>query len=581
MIQAVADVGYRQGRVDAGVTVTYADTSLNGNGAAPIELLEVDRSAVFTFPDNTENRLGFVQGRFELTVAPAWSVQMTGYFRDLDRRTLNGDEAEFGVCDSLPDGAPADTLCVRAGGDEEEATGLQATRDGQTDEPEEQPLVDARNPSRFITEADALGDGAFNRTNTQVQGYGATVQATGTNPLGDRENALVLGLSADLADVGFDSNSEVGTLTPDRTVAGSGLFAGILGEAPDDLFSTDIDTENRALGLYFSDTLSMTDRAHLTVSGRFNWARIEILDRLGTSLNGAHTFSRFNPGVGLVFQAANAVALFGRYSESNRAPTAAELSCADPDEPCRVPNAFVSDPPLEQAVARSIEGGVRGDWTAGNGNLEWSAAVYRTRINDDILFVASPELIGTGFFQNAGDTQRVGLDVDVRGQVDCVGWYTGYGLVEATFESPLELPGNDEVNDATNEEGELEVQPGDRLAGIPRHSFKAGVGVGITSAWDIAIETVVSSSRIFLGDEGNDQEPLDGFAVANLRSAYRLTEQVELFVRVENLFDSEYETFGALAELEVDLDEVPDAHDPRFVGPGAPRSGFAGVRVRF
>ena len=48
--QAVADLGYRNDRMDAGVTVTFADTSLNGNGPAPIELLAVDRSAVFTQP---------------------------------------------------------------------------------------------------------------------------------------------------------------------------------------------------------------------------------------------------------------------------------------------------------------------------------------------------------------------------------------------------------------------------------------------------------------------------------------------------------------------------------------------------
>ena len=593
--QAVADVGYRRGPVDGGVTVTYADTSLNGNGPAPVELLAVDRSAVFTFPDTTENRLAFVQSRFALAASDTWRLEVTGYYRDLDRRTLNGDEAEFGVCHSgsLPDRAPDDTLCLPTGdaGEDVEPAGLRAPLDRQAEavdpagqEPDnlnEQPLVDARDPSRFITATDALGDGAFNRTDTRAQGYGATVEATATHALGERDNVLILGASSDLADVAFDSNSEVGTLTPDRTVAGSGLFAGIFGEAPDDRFSTDLDTESRGFGLYVSDTLSLTDRAHVSLSGRFNWARITLLDRLGTSLNGDHAFSRFNPGIGAVVQASNGVSVFARYTESNRAPTAAELSCADPQEPCRVPNAFVSDPPLEQAVARSVEGGARGDWLVQNATLEWSASMYRTRISDDILFVASPQRIGTGFFQNAGDTQRVGLDVDLRGQLDAVGWYASYGLVQATFDSPLELPGNTGVNDATNEEGTIVVDLGDRLPGIPRHSFKTGVRIGISDAWEVALDTIVSSNRIFLGDEGNDQIPLDGFGVASLRSSYRATEAVELFVRVNNLFDTEYATFGALAELELDLAEVPDADDPRFVAPGAPRSGFAGVRVSF
>ena len=583
--QAVADVAYRDETIDAGVTFTYADSSINGNAPAPIELLDVDRSAVFTYPDITDNRLGFVQGRFDIAVSPTWSVQVTGYYRDLDRKTLNGDEAEFEPCDDdfLPPGAPPGTLCFGADDDDDDEGGHDGDHDGDDDDEEEaQPLVDV-NSGRFITEDDAEGDAAYNRTTTRSKGYGATLQATAASAFGDDgENVLTLGAAADLADVGFTFTSEVGTLTPDRGVTGSGLLAGIYGEAPDDVFNTGLDTANSAIGLYFSDTLSFSGRTHLTVSGRFNHARIEIADRLGTSLDGEHSFSRFNVGAGAVHQFSDAVSVFGRYAESNRAPTAAELSCADPAEPCRVPNAFISDPPLEQAVARSVEGGLRGRVVdASRWRINWSVAVYHTAIADDILFVASPELIGTGYFQNAGDTRRVGLDAELNGQVDRLGWFASYGLVDATFQSPLELPGDDEVNDAATEGGFVAVEPGDRMPGIPRHSFKAGIRYALTDAWDVMLETVTASSRIFVGDEGNDQAVLAGYGIANLRSVYRAGEHLELFLRVDNLFDTHYATFGALAELEVFLSEVPDASDPRFVSPGIPRSAFGGVRVRF
>ena len=591
--QAVADVAYRKGSLDAGASFTYADTRLNGNGPAPIELLAVDRAAVFTFPDTTENRLAFGQGRFNLIVSPVWSVQVTGYYRDLDRRTVNGDEAEFTVCDDdvLPPGAPVNTLCAGGAGDDDDGPddnhltraadtgGDDAANDGG-EEPDAALLVDVLT-GRFITDDDAEGDGAFNRTATRAKGYGAAFQTMATMDLAARDNVLVLGASADLADIAFAFNSEVGTLTAGRTVAGSGVFAGIFRQAPDDLLNTGIDTENRAFGLYFTDTFSLTDRVHLTVSGRYNEARVEITDRLGTSLDGRHVFSRFNPGVGAVYQITGATAVFARYTESNRVPTAAELSCADPAEPCRVPNAFVSDPSLEQAVARSVESGARGRHVIGVGEVEWAVTTYRTRIRDDILFVALPDLIGTGFFQNAGDTQRVGLDLELSGNVSRLGWFESYTWVEATFESPVLLPSNPAVNDAADDDGTLRVQPGDRLPGIPRHSFKGGVRYDVTEAWNLAVETVVASGLIFFGDEGNDQAELDGYGVANLRSSYRLGENLELFVRVDNLFDAEYATFGVLAELEIDLHEVPDASDPRFVSPGAPRSGFVGVRFRF
>ena len=568
--QAVADVGYRKGRVDTGITFTHANTALNGNGPAPVELLAVNRSAVFTFPDITENQLAFVQGRFNLTVSPTWSVQVSGYHRTLDRQTINGDEGEFNVCGegSLPVGAPANTLCQGTDDDDEE------------EDRNENALVDTLT-GRFITNSDAEGTGIFNRSNTETRGYGTALQANARTSFGTHDNLFLVGVSADLADVVFASNSEVGTLTVSRTITGSGLFAGIYGRSPDDTFNTNLNTGNSALGLYISDTYSMNDRAHLTLSGRYNRTRINILDNLGTSLNGNHAFSRFNPAIGAVFNATNALDIWVRYSVANRAPTAAELSCADPLEPCRVPNAFVSDPPLEQAVAKSAEAGFRGEVGALGGLVRWSLAAYRTRIKDDILFVASPELIGTGYFQNAGETNRVGLDLGLSGTAYQFDWYTSYGFVQATFESPLLFPGNEEVNDAATADGFLAVNPGDRIPGIPLHSIKAGLSHSPTASWNVALETIAGSSRVFLGDEGNDQTELAGYAIANLRTIYQFTPAVEWFARIENLFNRNYSTFGLLAELEIHLAEAPNARDPRFVGPGAPRSAFTGLRVRF
>jgi outer membrane receptor protein involved in Fe transport len=571
--QAVADVGYRKEQVSAGVSFTYADTKLNGNGAAPVELLEADRTAVFTYPDTTENRLGFVEGRFDKVLSSAWSLKFSGFYRDMDQSTLNGDEAGFGPCDEdlLPPGAPATTLC--AGGDDEEA-------DEDAPGVEQEVLVDAAT-GRFITSENARGDGAFNRTRTRTRGYGSSVEAVSSKPLTGRSNLFVMGGSLDLADVEFGSNSEVGTLTSDRTVSGSGLYAGIFGEAPDDRFNTALETENRAFGLYLTDTLSLSDRFHLTVSARYDDVRVDIRDQLGSSLDGDHRFTRLNPAVGVVYEVSTAWSFFGRYSESSRAPTAAELSCADPEEPCRVPNAFVSDPPLDQAVARSLEGGLRGSApTSSIFPLDWSITVYRSSIRDDILFVASPELVGTGYFQNAGDTRRAGLDLQLSGTADRFRWYASYGLVEATFQSSLVLPGDEEVN-AAAEDGSLRVEPGDRLPGIPVHSLKAGASLSMAERWELALEAILSSSRYFHGDEGNDQEPLEGYGILNFRTAYSLNDRVELFARVNNLLDAEYATFGALAEVEIELDEAPEASDPRFVSPGAPRSAFAGVRLRF
>ncbi len=616
VMQLFADIGYRGDRASGGINVTYADTSLTGNAAAPVELLDVDRNAVFTYPDVTDNRLGFVQARSNIIFSPAWSMQVTGYYRDLDRRTLNGDEAEFEECDDdlLPPGAPEGTLCFGEDDDDDDEgehdddhdhadddgdddhdhadDGDDDDHDDDGDDHEDDhdddeddhddddeflaiPLIDQAT-SRFITALDVAGDGAINRTFTRTRGYGTSIQATARTTAGGTDNVFVAGVSADLADIDFSTSSETGSLTEDRGVTGSGLFASLYGLGGDDIFNTGLESTNNLVGLYVSNTLSPTDRVHLTVSGRYNRAQIDMVDLLGSSLDGSHTFARFNPAAGVVIDTGDGASLFARYSESSRAPTAAELSCADPAEPCRVPNAFVADPPLDQTVARSFEAGVRGRWGSG----EWSITSYSTRINDDILFIASPELIGTGYFQNAGDTARLGFDIELSGRVERTSWYASFGVVDATFESPLLLPGDEEVNDAADDEG-LPVEPGDRLPGIPRYSLKAGIRQGVTDDWDVALETVTASSRYFAGDEGNDQVTLDGYGIVTFLSAFRIGAGVELFGRVDNLFGAIYSTAGVLAELEVPLREAPNASDPRFVSPGPPRSAFGGIRVRF
>jgi iron complex outermembrane receptor protein len=87
---------------------------------------------------------------------------------------------------------------------------------------------------------------------------------------------------------------------------------------------------------------------------------VHLTDLFGDSLNGDHTYARLNPSVGATYQVSPALNIYASYSESNRVPTAAELSCANPNQPCTFPLGFVSDPNLQQVVARTLELGARG-----------------------------------------------------------------------------------------------------------------------------------------------------------------------------------------------------------------------------
>jgi outer membrane receptor protein involved in Fe transport len=63
----------------------------------------------------------------------------------------------------------------------------------------------------------------------------------------------------------------------------------------------------------------------------------------------------------------------------------------------------------------------------------------------------------------------------------------------------------------------------------------------------------------------------------NLHGRYKVTDNLQFFAKVDNLFDSEYDTFGLYGEP----DEAPglDFEDPRFVGTSSPRAGWIGFKL--
>ena len=84
------------------------------------------------------------------------------------------------------------------------------------------------------------------------------------------------------------------------------------------------------------------------------------------------------------------------------------------------------------------------------------------------------------------------------------------------------------------------------------------------------------------GDERVDLS-LPGYGILNLRASWQPSKTWEFFVKVNNATDKRSQSFGALAETVFNADGTfnGDDRDALFVGPGAPRSFFAGVRLRY
>ena len=121
--------------------------------------------------------------------------------------------------------------------------------------------------------------------------------------------------------------------------------------------------------------------------------------------------------------------------------------------------------------------------------------------------------------------------------------------------------------------------PGKRIPGIPQHQFKAGIDHAVTPRWHIGADVVIASSQFLRGDESNSNKPLPGYWRVDLNSRYRVTENIEGFLLIQNLFDRKYSTFGTFFER--DQVRFLGLTNPRSVSPAAPLAVLAGVRAVF
>ncbi len=555
--QLFSNVGWAGDRGSIDLSLTGSEGRLAGNGATPVQLLAEDPRAVFTFPDSTSRSSLLTAVRFGWSPGSTTLLDGNVYGRGILTSTVNGDATSYDPCTLAGDSG---LLCIGSG------AGEQPVNDqfGHTVPVGTPPL-----------------NGALNDTRTRETAFGGSFQAAFSQEVAGRHNELLAGATTDLADARFGAQSELGILTDDRDTLGNGLVT------LDSLVRVDSHLDH--VGLFVADTF--LPRSDLTVhlAGRFDVADVRLDDQLGGDLSGRQTYRHFNPSAGLTYALAPSIAVYGRFSESSRPPNPIELTCSDPTSGCRLPSAFVSDPPLDQVVTRSFEVGARGQLAAGGGGsgggrpesllaragrVQWSLALYRADSLDDILFINSGTLIGQGYFANVGRTRRQGLDLDLRGAAgEPVSWFLAFSLTDARFETPF-LAASPDNPFADN--GSIAVARGAHLPLIPLYDVKAGFDVG-SQRWRAGLEFLYLSPEYLRGDEANLAPPLPGQELFTATGRVVLSKRLSLVARITNLLDRKLSSFGTFGEASDVLGAAFD--NPRFLVPAAPRAYTLGIQI--
>ncbi|MBS0448918.1 MAG: TonB-dependent receptor [Proteobacteria bacterium] len=529
--QAFVKGGVRQSDLSWDVSLLQVDSKLVGNGLLPESMLAVGRSQIYTRPDQTENHTSLVTFNGKAMLNDRLELSGTAYLRRARQSTVNGD-----LNDDF--------------------------------DPEEDPLT-----------------GVDHETRTTQDSEGLALQLSGTFGA----HRLLAGISYDRSRSHFEQTSAEGNLDATR---------GVVVTEPTSVDAL-ISGHGSTTSFYASDLWTLAPNLQLTLSGRYNDTRSTTVDDgraqlgLDTALDGSGRYTKFNPAAGLTWQVTPDLTAYGGYSQGNRAPSPIELGCADPNNACILPNALQGDPPLKQVVSRTIEAGLRGNWSG----LRWNASTYRTVNTDDLLFISNGH--AAGYFANAGRTLRQGVELSLAQRSETLDWSIAYSYLRATFDSTACLLAASNSSAGTSStctgDDEIAVQPGDRLPGLPQHSLKFNVDWKVLPDWSVGAQLSAYSSQYARGNENNQQTPdnvdffgsgkVGGYAVLNLTTNWKVAKGLELYAKVTNVLDRKYATSALLAENAFDPHGTllsPDQwRQEQFVGPGAPRGAFVGVRYSF
>lgn len=604
--QLFGKLGWASANTDVSLTMALADNTLTGNGLQEQRLLAQNYLSVYSKPDATVNKSGFLNLGLKHALNGESLLSGNVYYRSIQTNSTNGDVNE-GVLDQNLYRLPGtERAALRAAGYSGFRTpgGANATNT---------PFPFWTCLANVLTN-DAPAEkcnGLITHANSSQENYGLSGQLTLLKDWAGQRNQFTGGFAYDASQARFTQSTQLGYLNPDRSITGvnafgDGVSGGTLNGAPYDT-RVDLGGSTRTVSLFATNTLSLQERWHITLAGRFNRTQVDNRDAItpgggAGSLDGSHVFERFNPAIGITFTPSHGWNAYLGYNEGSRTPTSVELGCADPANPCKLPNAMAGDPPLRQVVTQTWEIGLRGQLTP---TVAWNAGVFRADNYDDILFVAG-NAAGFGYFKNFGQTRRQGLELGLNGTISRWTAAASYTLLDATFQSYETVNGTaNSSNNATAPglSGNINIQPGNQIPLVPRHQFKMHFDYRAAAAWAVGMGMNAVSGSYARGNENNQHQAdgvnflgageTGGFTLFDLSLRYSASPRWSFFVQINNLFDRQYASAALLGATAFDakgnfvarpLPAVGTDYpllQSTFYAPGAPRSFSFGLRYDF
>lgn len=301
-----------------------------------------------------------------------------------------------------------------------------------------------------------------------------------------------------------------------------------------------------SVGVYASDQATLSDRLSVSGGVRADRVRFKVEDRLIGGSNpddsGLRNLGAVSPVAGIVFRFAPTQSLYANISSAFETPTATELGNHE-DGSAGI------NPDLNPQKSVTIETGAKG-WLTNA--VRYDAALFDTRVRDELVAFEIPQSNGRRFFRNAGRTSRRGAEASIDVAAGPIGIMSAYTYSHFRF--------------ARYSAGGVDYS-GNAIPGIPSHRLQSAARLALHSAF-VVLETE-TASRAFVDDANSSRAP--GYFVANARAGWSpslLPARLSVTVGAQNIFDRVYASSIAV-----------NAARGKYYEPASRRNFFVGLSV--
>jgi iron complex outermembrane recepter protein len=251
---------------------------------------------------------------------------------------------------------------------------------------------------------------------------------------------------------------------------------------------------------------------------RADRVRFQVKDRLITASNpddsGFRTLGAVSPVAGIVARVLPLQSVYANVSTAFETPTATELGNHE-DGTAGI------NPDLDPQRSQTLETGAKG-WIGTL--LRYDAALFTTRVRDELVPFDIPNGNGRRYFRNAGRTRRRGAELGAELNTEFVSLQTSYTYSNFKF---VEY-----TSAGTDLSGNI-------IPGIPRHRLQTAFRLSRGSSFGL-IENEVAG-KAFADDQNTFKAP--GYAVSSVRLGTKIGNSRgngSLVLGVQNIFNRTY-----------------------------------------